>query len=192
MAKSEKPAKLITRLLDQTKLDASSIKSLQSQLAAANANADACVQATITTLTNQHSEQTELLKTSHANELERLHASHAADWKAAAEHSAAKQSIIGDLRDKMLKLEGNLAASMRQVDDLTLIKAHQEGRIAELEAQLATLKPELELMEVKKTELTKLCDDVRARMRRKERDEEQAILNRKAVTIAVPRFNRSR
>lgn len=52
-----------------------------------------------------------------------------------------------------------------------------EQQIAELQSRTTSLSE----LEARQVELTKICDNVRDRMRRRERETEQALLNRKAM-----------
>lgn len=182
----DKPAKFINKLLEQTKADALRIKELELKLARADVDASERVQSALDQTAELHRQ--ELAKI--GVHIQKINDDHAADWKTAAARQDAQLRQMGELSAKNAQLEDDLAATKCEVDNLVLIKTHQEGRIKELESQLDTIKPELDLLEAKKAELTKLCDDVRARMRRREREEEQAILNRKAVSRSAPGLNR--
>lgn len=192
MPKQPSQSKFISKLIEQTKSDATTIKAQKAKLDKADEERQKAVQAAIDATAAAADQARAQLIASHQTELAKLKAQHDEDWKHAAERQDAQLRQLSELSAKVSKLEGEASAYKQEIDNLTVIKTHQEGRIAELETQLDTLKPELALLETKREELTKLCDKVRDRMKRREREEEQAILNRKAVSSALPGWNRGR
>jgi hypothetical protein len=162
-------AKMLNKLLEQTKNDAARIKSLEAKLAVADATREAAV----------------------------AEIQMARDMALAA----AKQELIAKLEagDVLLAEARKLIAEYHAhiVRDDEEISNLKKGRLADSEAlsraadHVGKTIAQLELYEQQKLELTKLCDKVRERMRRKELAEESAILNRKAVTFKplAPNFN---
>ena len=179
-------AKFINKLLTQTKADAKTIADQRRQLDTAQAESDARLAAARDKLAQEHAAELAQLRASHKAEMEAEAKRHNEDWHAAAERHDAQLRALNTVSTKANNLEVERDTFKQQVDNLTLINSHQDGRIKELETMLATIQPELALLETKKQELTQLCEKVRERMRRKEREEEQAILNRKAINGVVP------
>lgn len=174
-----KPAKLLNKLLAQTKLDAKRIAELEAAAASAPARIQAAVDAALAKV-----------KADHDAALAKMKADHDEDWKHAGERQDTYLLAMAVLETKNEKLTHELGSAKHEVANLTMMKDWLETRNAELQSQLEDVKPELALMESKRAELTTLCDKVRDRMRRKEREEEQAILNRKAITGVTPGANR--
>jgi DNA repair exonuclease SbcCD ATPase subunit len=78
-----------------------------------------------------------------------------------------------------------LAPGDADVDTVvSLIEVHREStrRVADLASQVV-------LVAEQRSALTKILDDVRDRMRRRDLDNERAVLNRKALVAAVPGRN---
>lgn len=183
-------AKLFTKLLEQTKTDAKTIVALTKKVDAAEADAAARCRQAVNDVADLAAADRAKLVAEHKAAMDALQASHEEDWRAANKRQEILRDNLQAANEKCSKLRDDLDATKREVDNLMLIKTHQEGRIQELETQLDTIKPELELLDAKKAELTKMLDSVRDRLRRKEREEEQAILNRKAISRSAPGVNR--
>lgn len=63
-------------------------------------------------------------------------------------------------------------------------------QVADLQARLDALAPKFAELEVREAALARICDTVRDRMRRRELEQERAILNRGALRALTPERNR--
>jgi uncharacterized coiled-coil protein SlyX len=107
------------------------------------------------------------------------------------------------LEGRLRELDALNASVAATLDGLEAALAEQRQRAAEacaeaaglraerdaLAVRLVDLEPELRVLEDKKTALTRILDGVRDRMRRRELEEERAILNRKAIASVAPARN---
>jgi chromosome segregation ATPase len=182
---AEKPARLIEKLLEQTKTDARRIKDLEAHLAAMNDEKHRAVDATAAFWQKR------------VEELKSQHASALAEQEATLE--ADRQLVVGEVR----ALTGRAVAAKEAHADVTkalteardhvsllaVEKQRLEEQLAAALGRMADVEPRIALLEQQRTDLERLCDKVRDRMRRKELEEERAILNRKALAGAVPQRN---
>jgi chromosome segregation ATPase len=157
-------AKFLNKLLDQTKADARRITDLERQLMIARAEIVTKVDASIAA----------------------GRVAHDADWAVAQERHDGLSEVIRRLR-------GDLDAARASIVDVTNDRDHWQSVARSLSEQLheandkiAELEPRIALLAGQRADLEKLCDKVRDRMKRKEIEEEQAILNRRAIVGAVP------
>lgn len=104
---------------------------------------------------------------------------------------------LSDAEDEVVDLRRRLAAKDSLLSEIRAMRDQLGPAVADLVAQNAAQKlqldaiaPQLAELESKREALTHLCDDVRARMRRREQAEERAILNRKAFVGVMPARNR--
>lgn len=165
---STKPAKLLTKLLDQTKADAQTIATLRAQLTQAQA-AQAAAEAKLAPLTAQLDQ-------------------------ALCEGRLA-QASVANLHlcvDELLTQSNTAQAAIAARDAMIVARAAIASLTATRDAcqrQLDQLQPEIALIAEQRAALTTILDEVRARLRRKEVAEERAILNRQALTAALPAIN---
>ena len=97
-----------------------------------------------------------------------------------------------ETRERLVAAQEEHAILHTRLDQEVFVNKELVTRLAENETQMSALQPQLLLLEQQKTDLERLCDKVRDRMRRKEQEEERAILNRKAIASVVPQYNRVR
>lgn len=175
-------AKMLNKLLDQTKADARRIKELEATLANATADKQRTVDATATFW----HKRVEDLKAQHEMNVEAVQGKHDLDWKQASQE---RQALI----DKMSTLRVQLEATQADRDGLKLhrdevlaVNAQLGVQLTEARTKFADVEPRFLLLEQQKADLEKLCDKVRDRMKRKELEEERAVLNRKALAGAAP------
>lgn len=102
---------------------------------------------------------------------------------------AAIMKYAEDAKARILVLAAAIVDVESQRDDADTKVRVLEAALSEAKDKLSEARPQLELVEKKKDELTHILDAVRDRMRRKELQEEQAILNRATVAGARPRRN---
>ena len=86
-------------------------------------------------------------------------------------------------------LEASSAELRRQIDQARGEATQARAERDVLAARLEGLEPELQILEEKRSELTRILDDVRDRMRRRDLQDEQAILNRRTLAGAKPARN---
>lgn len=171
---TDKPSKLITKLLEQTKLDASKINALTSEnMLVRNVNQGLAEKV-------QRLER-ELLEATVKAEKQAEHiAASSIEAGTALERSEAEHSVT------KARLAKSLDKQVRQHDEIKSMQTIIEklsSDIEEARKKLQDVEPQLALYEQQKAELSQLCDKVRDRMRRREKEQEQSILNRKAVTL---------
>jgi len=164
-------AKLLNKLLDQTKTDARAIARLErdklrlgEQLAAARSQIDAAV----------------------ADALAANRAAHDADWASAQERHDGLSEVIRRLRAEFAAVQEKHAEMTNDRDHWQEVARSLSEELHGANDKIAELEPRIALLAEQRAELEKLCAKVRDRMRRREHEEEQAILNRKIVTGAVP------
>ncbi len=116
-------------------------------------------------------------------------ARHDADWARAAEDRAVLLAQLSQLRRQLDQSSELLERASAERDLARHDQAAAEARADDLDARLRELGPQVELLAQQRAELSHICDAVRARMRRREREEEQAILNRRQLSRAAPRRN---
>lgn len=160
----DSPSKLINKLLEQTKLDAAKIKQLEAKLLVKASD-------------DKHMADQRVIN---------IVAQHEADWAhAALERTRLLDAINTHLSDNKA-INSELVSSRQACAELMATLKIQIGQRQDLEIKLAEVEPRIALLEAQRADLTKLCDKVRDRMKRKELEEERAILNRKAMAGVRP------
>lgn len=182
---TEKPSKMITKLLDQTKADAEEIKRLKAQLVAAQRDKDTEVQNAREFA--RHDAVLEAVRVAklHADEITAINDMHEQKREAYRIERNELATERTAVREALVKAQADLAARLGEVLRLSGERQMFAEASEAANKQLAEVAPQLALLETQKAELAKLCDRVRDRMKRKELEEESAILNRKAVTIGL-------
>lgn len=170
MTPNDKTARLLTKLIDQTKADAKTIEELRAAISTA---------ATVATESQRE-------------------AGEAKTQRDAAEHLAHElRAVVGQqckiIDDQSCKLASTTAAlreSQAEIAAVRTVMTAERVAAAENANLIEKLQPRLDALEQARADLTTLCDGVRARMRRKEQEAEQAILNRRLVAGSRPDLNR--
>lgn len=175
-------AKLFKKLLEQTKTDAARIKQLTKERDLAIDARDAAIAAAVTQVRGEelarYADLNQQLVTA-SDQLITVIQAHDSD-------RAQFRKVLAEYQVQLVHADEEIGTHKR-------INVELNRQLGEALEKVAELQPQLELLEQKKLELAQLLDKVRDRMRRKERLEEQAILNRKAATfqpynpITVPR-----
>lgn len=168
MPPTEKPARFINKLLEQTKTASMRIHTLETALVAAEQNTHAQVKAAITELEAQHAEDQRAANTRHAQILDQL------------------TGVKAQLATTVKALE----AAQIEIINLTMIKRADQARIEQFQNELDGMGAERADLAAKREALTLILAKVQGRMRRKEQEDERAILNRKALSSTVPALNR--
>ncbi len=73
-----------------------------------------------------------------------------------------------------------------RIEQLVTTNGELNAQLLVAQEKVADVEPRIALLEQQRADLEKICDKVRDRMKRKELDEERAILNRKALVGAQP------
>ncbi len=170
MLNVDKPARLITKLLDQTKTDAKTIAKLRVEAA--------------TAVASEAEARREALEVR-----EQLTAAE----QRASEHRTLIGSQCGSINDLSRELASTrftLHEMQAEIAAVRTVMAAERVVAEENAALIEKLQPQLEALAQAQSELTQLCDGVRSRMRRKELEAEQAILNRHLIAGARPDLNR--
>lgn len=98
-------------------------------------------------------------------------------------HKVKAESSIKTLKDRIDELMGRLGSLSEDLERTE--EDRQKWKKAAEEAA-----PTIQLLNLKVTNLTTLNDKVRSRMRRKEQEEETAILNRQVLSGSTPGLRR--
>jgi hypothetical protein len=176
-----KPSKLITKLLEQTKADAARIHELERTLDERTRDANAAAKDLVSAAVDRANSDLAI---------ERL--------VKLLDEEREKMSRAAELRGLLLlEADQSLHRAERELESAKTRNAELEGANAELEmansvlaARVADAEPQFRLLESQRQELVAILDSVRDRMRRKEREAESAILNRKVVAASAPSVNR--
>lgn len=113
-----------------------------------------------------------------------------------AETLRQKDAIYEEALRQMADLRAELATALAALSTTTTERDEaQRNLLTEtlradgLSVQVAAIQPQLDFIEQQKRDLSSILDTVRERMRRKEQQEEQAILNRRVLGSATPGKN---
>lgn len=122
--------------------------------------------------------------------LDELKTHHDADWAESERRFTAlvdsATALKAELDQALVESEGRAVLCKQLAAELAEAKGNRDY----IQTQLDEIQPQLALIYSQREELTKLCDKVRERMNARERREEQAILNRKAIAKVAPEPNR--
>lgn len=110
--------------------------------------------------------------------------------RAVAEAVAPLAAEIESLRELLKERSDCLEREVTEKQALAEAKVMVEGERDEWRRQAEEAAPSVQVAEEKVVALTALLDKVRDRMKRKDLEQEQAILNRKALVGAVPGLRR--
>jgi predicted nucleic acid-binding Zn-ribbon protein len=105
-----------------------------------------------------------------------------------ADHDETRRQVTA-LRKELDTAMTSLATITAERDEAQNKLLAATVRADSLAAQVADIQPQLDLIEQQRVDLTHILDAVRERMRRREQQGEQAILNRRALASAAPRKN---
>lgn len=190
MPKPEKTSKLLSKLIAQTKADAATIKALRTENQQLEAAKQEAVEAAVAEVIALH--RPELAAVSNAAAAREVELA-----SSAAAREQEMTTVHGQLLVKLRATEEALADSAREntllreaQDLLAIAHAKLQAEHAAERARIADLEPRAALIEQQRADLTRLLDKVRDRMRRRELDEERAILNRQALKQVAPALNR--
>jgi hypothetical protein len=191
----DKPARLITRLTKALREREAEIAQLKKLIYEAVVHAedrlrvahDQRIMIGEARVQSDHREarivELDALNTKACNALDVLHAEHAA----ALELVEVQRALIAELDanwDAVVACLGLDPGSRSCEAVCDSIAVHRENS-----RTLATLSKERAIVDEQRAALAHILDGVRSRMRRRELEEERAVLNRKALTAAVPERN---
>jgi chromosome segregation ATPase len=111
----------------------------------------------------------------------------------ASEHRALIGSQCGSINDlsrELASTRSTLYEIQAEIAAVRTVMAAERVVAEENTVLIEKLQPQLDALTQARSELTTLCDGVRTRMRRKEQEAEQAILNRGLMAGARPDLNR--
>lgn len=103
-------------------------------------------------------------------------------------HEETLRQLAG-LREELTTALTALSTTTAERDEAQRNLLAETVRADGLSVQVAAIQPQLDLIEQQRRELSGILDTVRERMRRKEHQEEQAILNRRVLGNATPGKN---
>ncbi len=117
-------------------------------------------------------------------------AHHDEDWRHAEEHHDVVKATLEQALAKVSDLECELVKTKGELERSQMLNGHANQLLEIARGQLAEIQPQLDLIAQQRADLEHILDGVRERMKRKEQENERAILNRKALASARPDFNR--
>lgn len=162
--KNDKPARLLERLIATTAQQADRIKVLESEIVAFPERLErACDAAALK---------------------ERANASYA--LRAAASDMAVIRAQLSDANERASAMTRELDDTRVQLDAAHRIARDAEAAAASARDQLASIATRERVMAEREAALRELIDRHEGRMRRRERDEANAILNRAAIRNLMP------
>lgn len=174
---TNKPAKMITRLIEVRKADAAAIADLNKKLQEVNEKLETR-DGLVRQLNNglaDYEQKISIMQTEASN-LEK-------------QNSNLRNSLAA-IGEELLATGASLIQAQ---DEIKLIRAIYEAEavVARENADiLGQLEPQIEGIELARQDLSKILDNVRDRMKRKDLEAERAILNRKTLAGARPDLNR--
>lgn len=185
-----KTAKFLNGLLQTQKADRTRIKELEARLAEVDIRQAATVTAAVKTAETRLQAQLDQVQQGYATERAALAERHAAELATLTDLVANKDWQITELTQQVrttrqllaaadasnLELQGTIEALGESLDRATRAAADLADDRAEITKQREALEH--------------LLDDVREHMRKKDLERERAILNRQALSRAVPGINR--
>jgi len=131
----------------------------------------------------------ESARTDHAAEIYKLDTDHAAEiYKRLCQVKALREELTLT-KEELTLTKASLATTTVQRDTLEQDFFAAQARADDLASKVVHVQPQLALLAEQREDLTHILDTVRDRMRRKELQDEQAILNRQALTGARPEKN---
>lgn len=192
-----KTAKFLNGLLQTQKADRTRIKELEARLAEVDIRQAATVTAAVKTAETRFQTQLDQVQQGHAAERAALTERHAAELAALTELVTNKDWQITELTQQVrttrqllaaadsanLELQGTIEALGENLDRATRAAADLADDRAEITKQREEITKQREA-------LKHLLDEVREHMRKKDLERESAILNRQALSRAVPGINR--
>lgn len=170
-----KPARFIERILEQNKIDARRIAELEAKLSRAERATEIAVAHAVATTQDRLGKEREV----HLAEVMRLTALHDADWAEAARQREELQTTVANQREVIATHEATII-------ELESSRGGLARALAGARAELTSLAD----VDARRAELEHICDGVRERMRKREREAERAILNRRALVGLAPEVNR--
>ncbi len=162
-----KPARQYTKLIDDLKALQQRNKELEAE---ARRTASRIQDAVDTALASTNADHVEALRQATALHAETL-------------------SQVAALHKELVTTTASLSTTTTERDEVQRDLLAATVRADGLAAQVADIQPQLELLEQKRVDLSHLLDTVRGRMRRKEQQDEQAILNRRTLASVTPKKN---
>lgn len=172
---NDKPSKLITKLIEERKGAATRIASLEAAAALVPARIRAAL---------------DEVRESHTTQIAALKAQHDDDWKRASEDRDGLLKTIRLLRQQLDDAQAHGHALETSLAQVRLELSVETERANNLDKTLLDVAPQISLIAEQRAALQHICDGVRERMRRKEQQDESAILNRGIVARAAPELNR--
>lgn len=98
--------------------------------------------------------------------------------------------LVETARVAALQTESELLSTITaERDEAQRSLRAETARAGALAAQVVDIQPQLALIAQQRSDLTHILDTVRDRMRRREQQDEQAILNRRSITRMLPDKN---
>jgi chromosome segregation ATPase len=175
-------AKMLTKLLEQTKTDARRIQALEAQAVVAVDDKNRTVDATVVFWKKRLDE----LKAQHLTELRQQEEKLEADRQHVVEEVQALTGRVIAAKGT----HGNMTKALTEARDHISLLAVEKQKLGEqlaaANARMADVEPRIALLEQQRVDLEKICDKVRDRMKRREQEEERAVLNRKALVSVAP------
>jgi septal ring factor EnvC (AmiA/AmiB activator) len=123
-------------------------------------------------------------------EREKLTAHHNKDLAHAAEERTLLLTQLKTEREELTAVTNALVTTTAEREETQRNLLTATFRADGLATQIADMQPQLDLIAEQREALTHLLDTVKDRLRRKEVQEAQAVLNRQTLAHAKPDFNR--
>lgn len=165
---AEKTARLIERLIADGKTNAARVAQLERELATASEHE----RQAIAQVTAQLRQEIERVRAAGDADVDKWHQR----YRVIAEELA------------VLTVSYDAAEHARRLAEQETLRVMEQ--VSELQGKIDALAPQFADLEEREARLAKICDTVRERMHRRERTEEQAILNRGVLGALSPERNR--
>lgn len=117
-------------------------------------------------------------------------AHHDEDWRHAEEHHDVVKTTLERALADLADAQSKLVLREADIDALRVSLGHSNQMLEMERARIAEMQPQLDLIAQQRSDLERILDGVRDRMKRREAEDERAILNRKIIASAKPEFNR--
>lgn len=117
-------------------------------------------------------------------------AHHDEDWRHAEEHHDTVKSTLEQALRDLDDTKAKLSQTEADLESVRVSLGHSNQMLEMERARLAEIQPQLDMIAQQRSDLEHILDGVRDRMKRREAEDERAILNRQLIANARPDFNR--